>query len=132
MTGPGDLSDLELLGMTHLLILSGLDTVAAAIGFSPFELAPRPQLRKELREKPDQIKVFIEEIVRLEPSAPLAARVTTDFVKMGGMTLPRAHRCGCARPRSTATAATRYAPTTWSWTERCTGTGDSAADHTAA
>jgi cytochrome P450 len=88
MTGPGDLTDLELLGMSHLLILSGMDTVAAAIGFSIFELARRPQLRRELRDKPGQIKVFIEEIVRLEPSAPLAARVTTDFVNVGGMTLP--------------------------------------------
>ncbi len=88
MTGPGDLSDLELLGMSHLLILSGLDTVAAAIGFSLFELARRPQLRRELHDKSEQIKVFIEEIVRLEPSAPLAARVTTDFVNVGGMTLP--------------------------------------------
>ncbi|MDD4866056.1 MAG: cytochrome P450 [Mycobacterium sp.] len=88
MTGPGDLSDLELLGMTHLLILSGLDTVAAAIGFSLFELARRPGLRKELRENPGLIRVFIEEIVRLEPSAPAAARVTTEVVKVGGMTLP--------------------------------------------
>ncbi|VBA39736.1 Putative cytochrome P450 143 [Mycobacterium innocens] len=88
MTGPGDLTDPELLGMTQLLIVSGLDTVAAAIGFSLFELARRPQLRRELAEKPEQIKVFIEEIVRLEPSAPLAARVTTDFVNVGGMTLP--------------------------------------------
>ncbi|WP_322860321.1 cytochrome P450 [Mycobacterium europaeum] len=88
MTGPGDLTDLELLGMTHLLILSGLDTVAAAIGFSLYELARRPQLREELRDNPKQIRVFIEEIVRLEPSAPAAARVTTDFVNVGGMTLP--------------------------------------------
>jgi cytochrome P450 len=88
MTSEGELSDLELLGMSHLLILSGLDTVAAAIGFSLFELARRPQLRRELRDKPEQIKVFVEEIVRLEPSAPLAARVTTDFVNVGGMTLP--------------------------------------------
>ncbi|OOK74062.1 cytochrome P450 family protein [Mycobacterium kansasii] len=88
MTGPGDLSDLELLGMTQLLIVSGLDTVAAAIGFALLELARRPQLRRELAENPEQIKVFVEEIVRLEPSAPLAARVTTDFVNVGGMTLP--------------------------------------------
>jgi cytochrome P450 len=88
MTGPGDLNDLELLGMSHLLILSGLDTVAAAIGFSLLELARGPRLRRELRDNPDQIRVFIEEIVRLEPSAPLAARVTTDFVDVGGMTLP--------------------------------------------
>ncbi len=88
MTGPGDLSDLELLGMSRLLILSGLDTVAAAIGFSLLELARRPQVRKELREKPERIGRFVDEIVRLEPAVPLVARVTTDFVKVGGMTLP--------------------------------------------
>jgi cytochrome P450 len=88
MTDPGELSDLELLGLSHLLVLSGLDTVAAAIGFSLLELARRPPLRGELRENPEQIRVFIEEIVRLEPAAPLAARITTDFVNVGGMTLP--------------------------------------------
>ena len=88
MTGPGGLTDRELLGMSHLIVLSGLDTVAAAIGFSLFELARGPQLRRELRESPDQIRAFIEEIVRLEPAAPMAARVTTDFAKVGGMTLP--------------------------------------------
>jgi cytochrome P450 len=88
MQGPGNLTDRELLGMSHLLVLSGLDTVAAAIGFSLYELARRPWLRRQLRHKPDQIRVFIEEIVRLEPAAPMAARVTTDVVKIGGMTLP--------------------------------------------
>jgi cytochrome P450 len=88
MIGPGALTDRELLGMCHLIVLSGLDTVAAAIGFSLLELARRPQLRRNLRENPSQIRAFIEEIVRLEPAAPMAARVTTDFAKVGGMTLP--------------------------------------------
>jgi hypothetical protein len=88
MNGEGDFSDLELLGMSHLLILAGLDTVAAAIGFSLFELARRPDLRRTLRDNPRHIRVFIEEIVRLEPSAPVAPRVTTEFVSIGGMTLP--------------------------------------------
>ncbi|OBF56161.1 cytochrome [Mycobacterium sp. 852002-50816_SCH5313054-b] len=88
MTGDGDFSDLELLGMSHLLILAGLDTVTAAIGFSLFELARRPELRDALRGNPRQIRVFIEEIVRLEPSAPVAPRVTTEIVTVGGMTLP--------------------------------------------
>ncbi|MFV8315544.1 cytochrome P450 [Mycobacterium sp. 23] len=88
MTGPGDLSDLELLGMSHLLILAGLDTVTAAIGFALLELARRPPLRAELRDDPRQIRVFIEEVVRLEPSAPVAPRVTTEFATVGGMTLP--------------------------------------------
>lgn len=88
MTGPGEFTDLELLGMSHLLILAGLDTVTAAIGFSLLELARRPQLRTQLRDNPKEIRVFIEEIVRLEPSAPVAPRITTDFVNVGGMTLP--------------------------------------------
>ncbi|OBK46291.1 cytochrome [Mycobacterium gordonae] len=88
MTGPGDLSDLELLGMSHLLILAGLDTVTAAIGFALLALARRPQLRTDLRDDLRQIRVFVEEVVRLEPSAPVAPRVTTGFVNVGGMTLP--------------------------------------------
>ena len=88
MTGEGNFSDLELLGMSHLLILAGLDTVTAAIGFSLFELARRPRLRDALRDNPKQIRVFVEEIVRLEPSAPVAPRVTTEIVTVGGMMLP--------------------------------------------
>jgi cytochrome P450 len=89
MTGPGDFTDIELLGMSHLLILAGLDTVTAIIGFSLFELARRPQLRAELRGNPRQIRAFIEEIIRLQPPAPVAPRITTEFVNVGGTTLPR-------------------------------------------
>ena len=89
ITSDGDFNDLELLGMSHLLILAGLDTVTAAIGFSIFELARRPELRQALRDNPKQIGVFVEEIVRLEPSAPVAPRVTTEIVNVGGMTLPK-------------------------------------------
>jgi cytochrome P450 len=88
MTGDGDFTDLELLGMSHLLILAGLDTVTAAIGFCLLELARRPQLRAQLRGNHRQIRVFIEEIVRLEPSAPVAPRVLTETTVVGGMTLP--------------------------------------------
>lgn len=88
MTGDGNFTDLELLGMSHLLILAGLDTVTAAIGFALLELARRPQLRAQLRGNPRQIRVFVEEIVRLEPSAPVAPRVLTETTVVGGMTLP--------------------------------------------
>jgi cytochrome P450 len=84
----GAFTDTELLGMSHLLILAGLDTVTAAIGFSLLELARRPQLCDLLRDDPKQIRVFVEEIVRLEPSAPVAPRVTTEPVTVGGMVLP--------------------------------------------
>ncbi|WP_292989521.1 cytochrome P450 [Mycobacterium sp.] len=88
MASDGDFSDIELLGMSHLLILAGLDTVTAAIGFALLELARRPELRTQLRKDSRQIRVFIEEIVRLEPSAPVAPRVLTETTVVGGMTLP--------------------------------------------
>ncbi|KLO27389.1 cytochrome P450 [Mycobacterium haemophilum] len=88
LIGEDPLSEIEVLGLSHLLILAGLDTVTAAVGFCLLELAHRPQLRTMLRDKPKQIRAFIEEIVRLEPSAPVAPRITTEFVNVGGMTLP--------------------------------------------
>jgi cytochrome P450 len=88
MQSKGNFTDLELVGMSHLLILAGLDTVTAAIGASVFELARRPELREKLRGNLRQIRVFIEEIVRLEPSAPVAPRVLTETVEVGGMMLP--------------------------------------------
>jgi cytochrome P450 len=88
MIGDGNFTDLELLGMSHLLILAGLDTVTAAIGFALLELARRPLLRAQLRGNLRQIRVFIEEIIRLEPSAPVAPRVLTETTVVGGMTLP--------------------------------------------
>jgi cytochrome P450 len=99
MNSDGNFTDLELLGMSHLLILAGLDTVTAAIGFSLLELARKPELRSMLRGNPKQIRVFIEEIVRLEPSAPVAPRVLTETVEVGGMMLPKGssvHLCMAA------------------------------------
>lgn len=88
LTAEDGLEFVEVLGMTHLLLLAGLDTVTAAIGFCLLELARRPQLRTTLRDDPKQIRPFVEEIVRLEPSAPVAPRVTTAAVAVGGMILP--------------------------------------------
>ena len=43
---------------------------------------------EKLRENPDEIRVFVEEIVRLEPPAPIVPRVTTGEVTVGGVTFP--------------------------------------------
>ncbi|RAV02835.1 cytochrome P450 [Mycolicibacter senuensis] len=88
LTGEDALDDAEAIGMSYLFVLAGLDTVTAAMGAAFLELARRPQLRAALRDEPEQVKVFIEEIIRLEPSAPLVPRVTTESVTIGGITLP--------------------------------------------
>jgi cytochrome P450 len=88
LTGEDPLDDGEALGLSFLFVLAGLDTVTASIGFALLELARNPGLRVRLREDPEQVKVFIEEVVRLEPPAPVVPRMTTEEVSVGGHTLP--------------------------------------------
>ena len=88
LTGDESLSDAEAIGLSFVLILAGLDTVMSAIGATMLELARRPALRRELREEPDRIGAYVEEMIRLEPPAPVVGRVTTQPVAVGGVELP--------------------------------------------
>jgi cytochrome P450 len=86
--GDDPLNDAEVMGLAFLFVLAGLDTVTAAMSTALLELARNPELRTTLREDPDQMSVFVEEIVRLEPPAPMVPRVTTAEVTIGDVTLP--------------------------------------------
>ena len=111
LTGEDPLDDAEAIGLSFLFVLAGLDTVTSSMGFAMLELARNPELRRKLCDDPDEIKVFVEEIVRLEPPAPIVPRVTTEEVTVGDVTFPRTHECGCASRRSIATTATQSPPT---------------------
>ena len=88
LSGEEPLDDAEALGLSFLFVLAGLDTVTAAIGFALQMLAADPTLRTSLRDDPEQVRVFIEEVVRLEPPAPIVPRMTTQEVMVSGITLP--------------------------------------------
>jgi cytochrome P450 len=88
LTGDDPLDDAEVMGLSFLFVLAGLDTVTAAMTSALLELARNPELRAKLRDDPDQMGVFVEEIVRLEPPAPMLPRVTTAEVTIGDVTLP--------------------------------------------
>ena len=88
LSGDDALDDSEVMGLAFLFVLAGLDTVTAAMSTALLELARNPTLRTTLREDPDQMSVFVEEIVRLEPPAPMVPRVTTAEVTIGDITLP--------------------------------------------
>ncbi|CDO89142.1 cytochrome [Mycobacterium triplex] len=92
LLGEDSLTDDEALGMAFFFVLAGLDTVTSAIGAAMLELARRPDIRRNLCENPSQIRVFVEEIVRLESSAPVVPRVTTEDVTVAGVTLPAGSR----------------------------------------
>lgn len=88
LTGEDALDDAEVMGLSFLFVLAGLDTVTAAMSSALLELARNPELRTTLRADPHQMSVFVEEIVRLEPPAPMLPRVTTAEVTIGDITLP--------------------------------------------
>jgi cytochrome P450 len=88
LSGDDPLDDTEVMGLAFLFVLAGLDTVTAAMSSAFLELARNPELRATLRDHPDQMPVFVEEIVRLEPPAPMLPRVTTAEVTIGDVTLP--------------------------------------------
>jgi len=88
LTGENPLDDGEAIGLCYLFVLAGLDTVTSAMASALLTLARDPQLRRRLVADPNEVKVFIEEIVRLEPPAPVVPRVTTAEVTIGGVTLP--------------------------------------------
>ncbi len=88
LTGEDPLDDAEAIGLSYLFVLAGLDTVTSALGAALLELAQRTQLRAALRADPEQVPVFVEEIVRLEPAAPIVPRVTAEPVTVGEVTLP--------------------------------------------
>ena len=88
LSGEDPLDDAEAMGLAFLFVLAGLDTVTAAMSSAFLELARNPELRATLRDHPDQMPVFVEEVVRLEPPAPMVPRVTTAEVTIGDVTLP--------------------------------------------
>ena len=89
----GTLSDEELLGLSFVFILAGLDTVTAALGFAFANLAQDSVLRRRLVENPELIPAFIEESLRVDAPVPMLARKTTADVTVGDATIPKGSNC---------------------------------------
>ena len=68
----------QLTGMTLLLLLGGLDTVAAVLGFTMNYLARNPDKRRELVDNPEKISKAVEELLRRFPVSTLGRIVTRD------------------------------------------------------
>jgi cytochrome P450 len=85
-------SNEEVLGLCFLLVLAGLDTVTAMIGFILYHLARDPELRRRVVDDPDLVQPVIEEVLRLEQPAPVQPRVTTREVEVCGVMLPEGSR----------------------------------------
>lgn len=68
----------QLAGMTILLLLGGLDTVASVLGFTMNYLARNADIRHALAEHPETIAKGVEELLRRFPVSSLGRIVTRD------------------------------------------------------
>ena len=78
------LSPIEVLDMTYLLMVAGLDTVAASIGLQYLYLAQHPEQRDRLVADPSLIPSAVEELLRYE-SLILTGRTVTHDVEFHGV-----------------------------------------------
>jgi cytochrome P450 len=75
----------EQLGMCHLLLLGGLDTVTATLDCMVTYLAQHPDRRRALVEDPDLIDPVVEELLRAETPVVMVPRVIAQDVTIGGV-----------------------------------------------
>jgi cytochrome P450 len=85
------LTDEEILDMTYLLFLAGLDTVASSLGLHFLHFAQRQDLRAQLADDPAIIPLAVEEMLRVE-SLILAGRTATQDVEIGGQLIRKGDR----------------------------------------
>jgi len=87
LTGDDPLTEDEVIGL-YSLLCSAQDAIQAAIGSALFHLARNPQLVSLLRDNPDQIGAFVEELLRLETPFPFIGRFTTKEVTIANVKIP--------------------------------------------
>jgi cytochrome P450 len=77
----------ELLGISHLMLLGGLDTVTATLDCMVAYLATHPERRRQLVEAPALVPAAVEELLRRESPVMVVLRILTRDVTMGEVEL---------------------------------------------
>ena len=73
------LTDTEMLGISYILYIGGLDTVYSTIGWIFWHLAQDQPLQDRLRQQPEQITRATEELLRAFSATSTARRVARDI-----------------------------------------------------
>jgi cytochrome P450 len=75
----------ELLGITHLLLLGGLDTVTATLDCAITYLARHPERRDAIAADPSLIPAAIEELLRHQTPVMVVPRIVAQDYELGGV-----------------------------------------------
>lgn len=93
--GPDVISRLAGEALTNEEVLGLIGSVLRGLIFASFAmkaglavLARRPMLQRELRENPERLRGFIEELLRLDGGAKTVSRITSRSVTIGETTIP--------------------------------------------
>ena len=91
-TGDGRLSDEEILGLSFLFVLAGLETVTSALSTAFAVLATRPELRRQIVADPSVIPGAVEELLRVDGPVFFIPRIATEEVQLAGQRIPAGAR----------------------------------------
>ena len=86
------LTETELLGMAHLLLLGGLDTVTATLDCMIAYLSGHPEERRRLVDEPACIPGAIEEMLRWLTPVMVVPRIVGQDVELNGVDLSEGDR----------------------------------------
>jgi cytochrome P450 len=79
---------LEIVRLTTFLFGAGQDTSAKLLGNAMRFIIEQPGLQQQLRENPAQIPQFLEEVLRLEGSTKMTARLARKDTRIGDLHVP--------------------------------------------
>ena len=95
----------DILDISYLFLLAGLDTVTASLGCAVTYLAQHPDRQQALREDPSQVPAAVEELLRWETPVPGVVRVATQDVEVAGSTIPAGQIVTCLLASANTDAA---------------------------
>ncbi|OCB33976.1 cytochrome [Mycobacterium malmoense] len=88
----GELDDLAALAMMITLFSAGGESTASLIGSAAWVLATRPDVQRQVRERPELLGAFLEEVLRYEPPFRGHYRHVVDDTELCGAELPAGSR----------------------------------------
>jgi cytochrome P450 len=88
----GDLDDVTALAMMVTLFSAGGESTASLIGSAAWILATRPDIQQRLRDAPDLLGAFLEEVLRYEPPFRGHYRHVLRDTELCGVELPAGSR----------------------------------------
>lgn len=85
----------DILDISYLFLLAGLDTVTASLGCAVSYLAQHPDRQQLLRDDPSRVPAAVEELLRWETPVPGVIRATTRDVEIAGTMIPAGQTVTC-------------------------------------